>query len=72
LAGGAKGAVLTRWRAVDESASIFMREFYAGMMDGKSSVDALRSAQLFLLGLEDDEFNKPRDWAIFKYVGIPW
>jgi CHAT domain-containing protein len=70
LAGGAKGAVLTRWRAVDDSASVFMREFYAGMLDGKPCAEALRSAQLSLL--EGDSLREPRHWAIFKYVGIPW
>jgi CHAT domain-containing protein len=70
LAGGAKGAILTRWRAVDESASVFMREFYAKLFGGESSVEALRAAQLSIL--RDGDFPEPRHWAIFKYVGIPW
>ncbi|MDR3231307.1 MAG: CHAT domain-containing protein [Synergistaceae bacterium] len=69
LAGGTKGAILTRWRAVDESAAQFMPEFYTGILDGRAPVDALRDAQLALL---KGSFNAPRHWAIFKYVGVPW
>ncbi|MDR1978943.1 MAG: CHAT domain-containing protein [Synergistaceae bacterium] len=69
LAGGAKGTILTRWRAVDESAARFMPKFYEGILDGREPVDALRDAQLALLS---GEFKAPRHWAIFKYVGIPW
>jgi CHAT domain-containing protein/tetratricopeptide (TPR) repeat protein len=69
LAGGAKGAILTRWRAVDESAAEFMPKFYSNILDGQPPVDALRSAQLDLL---KGSYPEPRHWAIFKYVGIPW
>jgi CHAT domain-containing protein len=69
LAGGAKGAILTRWRAVDERAAEFMPKFYSNMLDGQPPVDALRSAQLDLL---NGSYPEPRHWAIFKYVGIPW
>jgi tetratricopeptide (TPR) repeat protein len=70
LAGGAKGAVLTRWRAVDSSASSFMRDFYARVFSGAPPAEALRAAQLGLLSGGDD--SAPRHWAVFKYVGIPW
>jgi CHAT domain-containing protein len=69
LAGGAKGAILTRWRAVDESAAEFMPQFYSNILDGQLPVDALHSAQLTLL---KGSYPAPRHWAIFKYVGIPW
>jgi CHAT domain-containing protein len=70
LAGGAKGAILTRWRAVDDSAAIFMREFYSRLFMGAPAVDALRAAQLSIMG--DVGFSAPRHWALFKYVGVPW
>ncbi|MDR2527953.1 MAG: CHAT domain-containing protein [Synergistaceae bacterium] len=70
LAGGAKGSILTRWRAVDESAPILMEKMYSAILDGASPVDALRRAQLFLL--DEDSFKAPQHWALFKYVGIPW
>ncbi|MDR1508927.1 MAG: CHAT domain-containing protein [Synergistaceae bacterium] len=70
LAGGAKGVVVTRWRASDESAPIFMRDFYSGVLNDKHPADALRTAQLSVLNGSD--YRVPRHWAIFKYVGIPW
>ena len=70
LAGGAKGVVVTRWRASDESAPIFMRDFYGDILKGKHPADALRAAQLSVLN--DSGYRVPRHWAIFKYVGIPW
>jgi hypothetical protein len=70
LAGGAKGVVVTRWRASDESAPIFMRGLYSGILEGKHPADALRAAQLAILN--DSDYRVPRHWAIFKYVGIPW
>jgi CHAT domain-containing protein len=69
LAGGAKGAILTRWRAVDESAAEFMPKFYSNILEGQPPVEALRSAQLDLL---KGVYSAPQHWAIFKYVGIPW
>ncbi|MDR2523233.1 MAG: CHAT domain-containing protein [Synergistaceae bacterium] len=70
LTGGAKGSVLTRWRASDASAPVFMQKMYSAILDGASPVEALHAAQLFLL--EESEFKAPQNWAIFKYVGVPW
>ena len=70
LAGGAKGIVVTRWRASDESAPLFMRELYSGILKDEHPADALRTAQLSVLN--DSDYRLPRHWAIFKYVGIPW
>jgi CHAT domain-containing protein len=71
LAGGTKGAILTRWRAADESAPVFMRKFYESLVE-KPAVEALHDAQLTMLNEEGGDFKEPRHWAIFKYVGIPW
>ncbi|MDR1978900.1 MAG: CHAT domain-containing protein [Synergistaceae bacterium] len=66
LAGGAKGAVLTRWRAFDDTAPRFMERLYSTLLDDVLPVDALHEAQLSMLK------RAPRHWAVFKYVGIPW
>ncbi|MDR1482385.1 MAG: CHAT domain-containing protein [Synergistaceae bacterium] len=70
LAGGVKGAILTRWRAVDESAPILMNEFYSRLFAGKPPADALHEAQIAMV--EGGGNHAPRHWAVFKYVGIPW
>jgi CHAT domain-containing protein len=71
LAGGAKGAVLSRWTVPDQSAPIFMNKMYSEILKGTSPVDALRAAQIHLKN-GDVEFRAPQHWAVFKYVGIPW
>jgi CHAT domain-containing protein len=68
LAGGAKGTILTRWKAPDATAPDFMKNFYTYILDGKLPVDALHAAQLDFIGSD----NAPQHWALFKYVGIPW
>jgi CHAT domain-containing protein len=71
LAGGAKGAILSRWTVPDESAPTFMRELYSEILKGVPPVEALRSAQIYLKE-ETVGYHAPQHWAVFKYVGIPW
>jgi CHAT domain-containing protein len=71
LAGGAKGAILSRWTVPDASAPAFMRKMYSEILEGVPPVEALRSAQLYLKE-EEIDFAAPQHWAVFKYVGIPW
>ncbi|MDR2176344.1 MAG: CHAT domain-containing protein [Synergistaceae bacterium] len=71
LAGGAKGAILSRWTVPDESAPVFMRKLYSEILKGVPPVDALRAAQIYLRE-GDFGFRAPQHWAVFKYVGIPW
>ena len=70
LAGGAKGAVLSRWTVPDVSAPEFMHKMYSEILKGTSPVDALKAAQMHLK--ENTDHKAPQHWAVFKYVGIPW
>ncbi len=72
LAAGNKGAVLSRWTVPDESAPYFMKSFYNEIRRGGSGPEAVRKAQISLIGDKEMEFSLPRHWAVFKYVGIPW
>ncbi|MDI9370365.1 MAG: CHAT domain-containing protein [Synergistaceae bacterium] len=68
LAGGVKGIVISRWKVSDESAPEFMRIAYERMAAGAAPVDALSEAKVELKGI----YDQPFDWAVFKYVGVPW
>ncbi|MPN53097.1 hypothetical protein SDC9_200761 [bioreactor metagenome] len=70
LATGNRGAVLSRWNVPDDSAPVFMRNFYSEVGKGVSGPEAVRKAQIALI--REGEFAVPRHWAVFKYIGIPW
>ncbi|GHS93124.1 hypothetical protein AGMMS50276_02690 [Synergistales bacterium] len=74
LAGGVKGAILTRWTAPDATAPTFMEKIYSYILDGKGMLpaDALHAAIVELYVDSNGLYMQPQDWAIFKYVGIPW
>lgn len=67
-----KELVLSRWTVPDESAPYFMKSFYNEIRRGGSGPEAVRKAQISLIGDKEMEFSLPRHWAVFKYVGIPW
>lgn len=68
LSGGARGVVLSRWLVPDKIAPVIMDGLYKGIARGLSPSEALNKAKLAVL--EDEE--PAREWAVFKYVGIPW
>ena len=70
LATGNRGAVLSRWNVPDDSAPVFMRNFYSEVGKGVTGPEAVRKAQIALI--REGEFAVPRHWAVFKYIGIPW
>lgn len=79
LAGGAKGMVISRWRVSDESAPLLMEKMYSEIVAGKTPVHALASAKLAIKrgdhpAPSDTRRTQrtPNDWAVFKFVGVPW
>jgi CHAT domain-containing protein/tetratricopeptide (TPR) repeat protein len=76
---GARSVIASLWRVDDESAAELMSRFYAGLRTGLARDEALRQAQLTLLGgpvtSERDgqsvalRLDAPRHWAPFVLIG---
>lgn len=65
---GAKSAVASLWPVNDASTSALMQTMYSQLaVSGTGKANALRTAQLRLLGRE--EYSEPYYWAAFMLVG---
>ncbi|WP_375506436.1 CHAT domain-containing protein [uncultured Nostoc sp.] len=67
LRAGARSTLASLWQIGDDSTVLFIEEFYRQLMTGKTTVEALRFAQLKLL--EAPEYNRPMYWAPYVLVG---
>ncbi|MEE4154314.1 MAG: CHAT domain-containing protein [Erythrobacter sp.] len=65
---GARSALASLWQVSDLGTAELMRQFYARYATGASKADAMRGAQLALLG-GGDEFADPNIWAAFTLLG---
>lgn len=68
LTAGAQGVVVTLWRIRDQSASDFMREFYAELSTGQSPAEALRIVRHKWITSGGPSAH-PSRWAPFVLVG---
>ncbi|MBN2536231.1 MAG: CHAT domain-containing protein [Spirochaetales bacterium] len=64
---GASSVIASLWSIHDESASVFMSEFYRNIKAGMSCAAALRQARLFMM--EQDRYRHPYFWAAFVLTG---
>jgi CHAT domain-containing protein/uncharacterized protein HemY len=64
---GASSAILTLWNVNDCSTSYLMEKMYQRLQDGAEKGEALRQAQLLLLG--DPMYSHPCYWAPFVLYG---
>lgn len=67
LAAGATSLVMSLWPVEDNATNILMKLFYQQLLEGKSKVEALRTAQGTLL--QRHESAHPYFWAAFRLVG---
>jgi len=67
FAAGAKSLVVSLWLADDEATSRLMVHFYQALQTGLPVNQALRSAQLAMMG----ELDHPYYWAAFVLAGHP-
>ncbi len=68
LSSGARSALATLWSVNDESTALLITDFYTRLVkSGESKADALRDAQLSLLG--NPTFSHPAFWAPFILIG---
>jgi CHAT domain-containing protein len=64
---GTPSVITTLWQVNDRSAFELMREFYRQLRAGRNKAEALRLAQLAILGLHP----QPYHWAAYELIGEP-
>lgn len=69
LGAGAGGVVGSLWDANDRSTKPLMEAFHREYLDLRDPAQALRQAQLQMLGSSDSTLSSPAAWAGFRYVG---
>jgi CHAT domain-containing protein len=67
LAGGSSAVLATLWDVGDESAAIFLDQFYYRIGRGSSAADALRETKLAMMA--DVRWESPALWAGYVLVG---
>jgi CHAT domain-containing protein len=66
LAAGAESVTVSLWQVSDNSAQVFMEQYYENILDGKSKSEALAAARSYLF---KNGFASPFFWAPFVLVG---
>jgi tetratricopeptide (TPR) repeat protein len=69
LAAGASSLVMSLWPVEDNSTNALMQIFYQRLLRGDSKVQALRTAQCYLLTQTAPPYPHPYFWAAFRLVG---
>jgi CHAT domain-containing protein len=69
LAAGASSLVMSLWPVEDVATSILMQHFYEHLLAGDSKVEALCTAQRYLLARTSELYAHPYFWAAFRLVG---
>jgi CHAT domain-containing protein len=69
LYAGSPGVISTLWSINDQATTSFIETFYSKLLTGVTAADALRAAQLRMLG--DPQFRSPYYWAAFVLTGDP-
>lgn len=64
---GARGVVSSLWKVDDAATAVLMGHFYDGLARGRATAEALRQAQLALLG--SDDYRRPYYWGAFQLAG---
>ena len=65
---GVPTTVASLWEIADRSTALFMRDFYKNIrIEGKDKLEALRQAQISMLGHE--RYSHPYYWAPFILIG---
>ncbi len=67
LAAGAHTLVGSQWKAPSAATEVLMRRFHERLVAGDAPAEALRQAQLRLMG--EERYSAPLDWAAFVVVG---
>jgi CHAT domain-containing protein/Flp pilus assembly protein TadD len=66
---GARTVLASLWGVSDVSTAMLMTRFYTYLRQGKTKDEALRAAQLDLLGSQKAELSHPYHWAGFSLYG---
>lgn len=62
---GANTILMSIDKVDDEATKILMVEFYRNLMSGKTKLQSLKDAQIYLRQVEDGKYDKPEYWASF-------
>ena len=70
---GAKSLIMSLWQIPDEETKDLMVEFYKGLFDGKSKLNALHEASLSVMKSVKDKYKSthPFYWGGFILIGNP-
>ena len=66
LQAGAKAVVGSRWPVYDDTAASFMTRYYSRILEGRTSLQAVRETQQHLR----QKGGRLEDWAAFGHLGI--
>ncbi|MBI4853132.1 MAG: CHAT domain-containing protein [Acidobacteria bacterium] len=69
LASGIPSVVASLWNANDEASAKLFTSFHKERAKGKSSIEALRIAQIELITSSDIKYKDPKSWAPFMLLG---
>ena len=61
--------VASQWAVDSDKTADLMIAFYRYRQSGRSTIEALRSAQLQMIAAPDEGHRNPHAWAAFAYVG---
>jgi CHAT domain-containing protein len=68
LYSGTQGMMLNLWAVTDETARQVSNQFYDGLLNRESTVDAIRQAKLNVL---ENANADPHHWGGYQYIGAP-
>lgn len=69
LYAGSPGVISALWNIDDKGTTPIIEKFYAHLLAGSTAADALREAQLAMLG--NAKYSDPHFWAAFRLTGDP-
>ncbi len=67
-----RSALASLWKVNDVGTLRLMTEFYGDLRSTPIKAEALRQAQLAMLGLPNSNLSHPHFWAGFTIIGSPW
>jgi CHAT domain-containing protein len=66
---GARSVLASLWSVSDRPTAMLMKRFYTHLRQGKTKDEALRAAQLDLIGTKKAGLSHPYHWAAFSLYG---
>merc|ERR1711998_324971 len=71
IAAGAKSVLATMWASNDEAAPLLVKQWHSAVKGSATQAQALRTAMMQFMKLEDGKYRHPVYWAGFTLLGNP-